>query len=194
MDGWIMPYYRTLITWLRVAPQRLNAAGEMELSVAEAGILRACDFLTAAPGIWKVPPLPTWLVRSCGLPSRLADAPLPSQVDTRAAPTVATVASDGDPSPVAGSRHTLTLPVSIRIVTLPEWLAHHATRDELRVLATIARHPTDRLRKRALQQRLHRLPALRLNQALTGLVDVGLVIRDSPWLETTPAVHQALRD
>src|SRR5206468_11487763 len=106
MDGWIMPYYRTLITWLRVAPQRLNAAGEMELSVAEAGVLRASDFLTAAPGIWKVPLFPVWLVRSHGLPAHLADAPLPSQLDPRAAPTVGSVASDGAPSPIAGSRHT----------------------------------------------------------------------------------------
>src|SRR5947199_5956880 len=110
MNGWIMPYYPTLITWLRVAPQRLNAAGELFLTAAEAEVLRTCDFPTAAPGIWKVPPFPAWLVRSHGLPSHLADAPLPSQLDTRAAPTVATVASDRDPSPIAGSRHTLPPP------------------------------------------------------------------------------------
>jgi len=44
-----MPYYQRLFEWLVLAPHRLNSAGEIELTVAEAATLRACGFVTAAP-------------------------------------------------------------------------------------------------------------------------------------------------
>src|SRR5262249_46200707 len=62
--GDFVPYYQRLIEWLVLAPHRLNSAGQMELTVAEAATLRACDFVTAAPGRWKIPPLPRDLVRA----------------------------------------------------------------------------------------------------------------------------------
>ena len=68
-----MPYYHCLIEWLVLAPHRVNSAGEMELTVAEAATLRACDFLTAAPGRWKIPALPRDLVRAYGLPAHLSE-------------------------------------------------------------------------------------------------------------------------
>jgi hypothetical protein len=35
-----------------MAPHRVNTAGEIDLTFAEADVLRACDFPTAAPGRW----------------------------------------------------------------------------------------------------------------------------------------------
>jgi hypothetical protein len=46
-----MPYYRRLIDMVRVAPERVNAAGEMHLTANDVTVLRGCDFLTAAPGV-----------------------------------------------------------------------------------------------------------------------------------------------
>src|SRR5437870_3980762 len=72
-DETSMPYYPHLIEWLSAAPHRVNAAGEMQLSAAEAAVLRACEFPTAAPGLWKIPPLPRDLVRAYLLPPQLAE-------------------------------------------------------------------------------------------------------------------------
>jgi hypothetical protein len=50
-----MPYYQRLVELLALAPHRVNAAGEIELTTAEAGMLRACGFLDAKPGWWRIP-------------------------------------------------------------------------------------------------------------------------------------------
>ena len=80
-----MPYYRLLARGLAMAPHRVNAAGETELSDLDAATLRNCGFPTAAPGRWKIPPLPADLVRAYGLPAHLSDGsepPAPTLADT----------------------------------------------------------------------------------------------------------------
>ena len=44
---------------LLAAPHRVNASGEIELTAAEADVLRACGFSDAAAGKWRLPPVPT---------------------------------------------------------------------------------------------------------------------------------------
>jgi hypothetical protein len=77
------------------------------------------------------------------------------------------------------------------LTRLRVWLSRHATADQRRILLVLA-WQEDRLRKRSLQQRLRRLPAVRLNQALRGLIDVGLVCREGPWLEASAEIRRAL--
>ena len=56
-----MFYWPRLIGLLLAGPHRVNAAGEINLTPAEAGMLRAAGFQTAAPGPWRIPPIPTWV-------------------------------------------------------------------------------------------------------------------------------------
>jgi hypothetical protein len=64
--------------------------------------------------------------------------------------------------------------------------------DEQRVLGSLIRRPFGRVRKRALQQRLHRLPAVRLNRALAALIVSGAVTRTADGLLLSAAAHAAL--
>ena len=45
-----MPYWPRLIALLLAAPDRVSAAGEIELTTAEADLLRACGFSDAGEG------------------------------------------------------------------------------------------------------------------------------------------------
>ena len=88
-----MPHYLGLIRFLVAAPHRVNSAGEMLLTTAEAAFLRACEFPSAAAGPWKIPLLPIALIRAYGLPPTLAAV-------SEAPPTVAVATpamSLGDP-------------------------------------------------------------------------------------------------
>jgi len=81
-----MPHYPGLIRLLVAAPNRASAVGDMILTAAEAALLRACEFSSAAPGPWRIPPLPAALVRAYGLPKTLA-------AGTEAASTVGSATS-----------------------------------------------------------------------------------------------------
>ena len=77
--------YDLLVRLLTLAPHRVSAAGEINLAVAEAQGLRACGFLTAAAGSWKIAPLPDWIVRCDPQCARLRLAP-PAQTAVIASP------------------------------------------------------------------------------------------------------------
>ncbi len=55
--------------------------------------------------------------------------------------------------------------------------------DEQRIWASLIKRRERRVLKRHLQQRLHRLPASRLNHGLEGLLRKGFVRRSGFWVE-----------
>ncbi len=55
--------------------------------------------------------------------------------------------------------------------------------DEQRIWASLIKRRERRVLKRHLQQRLHRLPASRLNHGLEGLLRKGFVRRSGLWVE-----------
>jgi hypothetical protein len=167
----MMPYYPRLISLVRVARYLVNVAGELSLSPAEAQMLRACDFVTAVAGVWKIPPLPPDLVRTNARPTHLADG----WAQLRPTPPAPSLTPPTAPN-ISRYRRA---PLSLRLLT---WLVHSLTMDQRHVLCSLFGCQADRLGKRHLQQRLHRVPAARLNRALARLVAAGLVARDRGWL------------
>jgi hypothetical protein len=67
-----VPHYPRLIIMLQLGRNRLNAAGEIYLTDAEAHALQAADFVTARTGWWTVR-LPGWVVRMHNLPEILSE-------------------------------------------------------------------------------------------------------------------------
>src|ERR1017187_712204 len=120
-----MPYYPGLVNMLRVAPQRVNAAGEIQLTATEAAFLRACDFVTAVAGSWKIPSLPAELVRGNLLPAHLADGGRSPAVLTT------TIAADsGQGQPRANPSGQFAEPASVAARSLPpapsrRWAPEH---------------------------------------------------------------------
>lgn len=73
-----MPYYPRLIMMMQLGRNRLNAAGEIYLTDAEAHVLRTADFVTAQAGWWRVW-LPGWVVQQFNLPAILVEDATPRQ-------------------------------------------------------------------------------------------------------------------
>jgi hypothetical protein len=57
-----MPHDVGLVQMLFRAPERVNAAGQIHLSAAEAEYVRAMDFPTATEGFWPLPEWPAYVL------------------------------------------------------------------------------------------------------------------------------------
>jgi hypothetical protein len=158
----------------------LPAVDVVVLTAAEADFLRRAGFPTAMAGQWTLSPLPpAWLM------SRYpALAVLTGQRDVSAAP------HDVPPAPAPA-------PLLARSYRRPavspwHWLSSAITRDQRRILTSIVARGTPDLAKRALQQRLHRLCAMRFNDAVDQLVARGVLRRAGTRLQVV-APLDALR-
>ena len=195
-----MAYYQRLIDILRVAPHRINEAGEIHLTELEAHVLRCCEFMTAKAGPWKIPQLPEVLVRSNALPLHLAG--LPPAVVPRPSPAVVPSAVppgqglNCEPVQITFERHQkfaiLPRPLKGEAERVARWYRLSATPDQRRVFLSLARCPDGRIRKRRLQQHLHRLPAIRFNEALQGLRQIGMVTQEGLEVALVAGVRTAL--
>jgi hypothetical protein len=196
--GRSMPYYGWLVPFLVAAPHRVNAAGEIDLSVAEAFCLRYSDFPTAAPGLWRVPPLPPQLVSHIPHLTRFAEnrpqaVAVPEPVTV--SPRPASSPSPKIPASPAGTSGLFSAPSRFEVSTVARvryWLTRHATRDQRRILASVFGSPSPKVTKRHVQQCLHRITAARLNPAIAGLVAEGFLVRDGKWLVLSADVRAIL--
>lgn len=186
-----MSYYPRLINLLIAAPHRVTADGMIHLTPAEAEMLRACDFVDAAPGAWRFPPipahvpLPAFLARV--LPQQLTretaivtPAPKPAAMPTSTSPSArdnasAPVCPPPHPLPARtqtaqDDSHTCNSPVLRRRVI-------DALRqpDHRRVLAALSRRSDGPVERRRFQRALHRLKTPAFTAALTHLIATGLV-------------------
>ena len=184
-----MPFYDHLLRMLVLTPSRVRPnTREICLDSAEAELLRASDFLDAAPGWWTFPPIPPELVRSYGLPGQFARQP-PPPAPVAKPPRTPDVGLPCGPGP-APTRYRTPRPLTAE--TLLGWLRGVSTPDQQRLVLSLARRPADWLPKRELQQRLHRVPAPRFNTALDGLVGRGLVLRDGRRIALRKGVQEVL--
>jgi hypothetical protein len=69
-------------------------------------------------------------------------------------------------------------PQAVQPVAVDVWFSQFGTVDHRRVLAALVRQLDGAIRKRHLQQLLHRLPAVTLNRALDSLIGAGFLVRD----------------
>ena len=191
-----MPHYSPLIFILTRAPHRLSVAGEIYLTEAEAQLLRMCAFVTARFGWWKIPPLPLVLVRGYGLPLSLAAGPSaispPSSDSTSgsaAMPSRATSPPQPSVSPWSARYSTLRRTEADRALS---WFRYGATPDQRRIILSLFRQPDGRSQKRALQQRMERLRAVRFNSTLQELITRGVIHRDGTTLSLSVELYSAL--
>ena len=170
-----MPHFPSLVRLLVTAPHRVNGAGEIQLTPAEAAMLRASDFLTAtAVGRWQIPALPPHLIRCYPWLAQLISSGPPARGTLEACSgvhsTSATAISPPPPRATGVAVAARGEPPRSRFGVDPQfrlrWHVTNATPDQRRILTSLLRRPDGRVTKRTLQQRLHRLPAARCNCAL----------------------------
>ena len=166
-----VPYYPRLVDFLIAAPHRVNAAGEIELTVAEADMLRGCDFPTAAEGPWRIPAIPSWVP----LPDYLLRA-LPQLMRETAAVTQLTSTPAPRP-PSYGRRSPDDSRSAVRLAL--RWRLGDALRDADRqqLLEALVRREAAPVACRRFQNSQHRLDTRRYNAALKSLIAAGFVER-----------------
>jgi hypothetical protein len=185
-----MPYFPRLIQLLLAAPQRIRA-GTIQLTPAEAAMLRACDFLTAtADGPWWIPELPAVLARGYPWLAQLISAERPSSYVAQ--PDQNQSRGEHPESPISRIEFAgagMTTAARLR------WRLGDALRqpDQCRVLDAVARRPECGVMRRRLQQNLRRLPAARFNPSLMALIKAGLVVQQTDRrLAPDPEVRRLL--
>jgi hypothetical protein len=167
-----VPDFDGLTKALQVTKRLVDATGEVILIEDEAAGIRALGFPTAGAGRWKVPPVPPELVRDNWLFEHLAIG-WPSYLTwTPANPRTGEGATLVDGRVRLAERYQ---PRPAGPVAVDVWLSHYGTPDHHRVLAALLRRPETGIRKRTLQQTLHRLQAARLNRVLKALIEAGFV-------------------
>jgi hypothetical protein len=189
-----VPHYSPLIFILTRALHRLSAAGEIDLTNAEAQLLRGCGFVTGTSGLWKIPPLPLALVRGNGLPLSLAAAPSAVSPPSRdpgpaGMPSGATSQLQPSVSPWSSRYSTIRRTEAERALA---WFWYRATPDQRRIILSLLRQPDGRSKKRALQQRMERLRAVRFNSTLQELITRGVIHRDGTTLSLSAELYSAL--
>jgi hypothetical protein len=114
-----VPYFQRLVDLLVAAPHRVQPDGTIDLSATEAAMLRACDFLTAAPGPWPIPPLSahvpvstsTYLFRILPHLARATATVTPSQgLAVVPAPAVRSTGDSASTKPLRPSAHFAAIP------------------------------------------------------------------------------------
>ena len=72
------------------------------------------------------------------------------------------------------------------------WFRYGATPDQRRIILSLFRQPDGRSKKRALQQRMERLRAVRFNSTLQELITIGVIHRDGTTLSLSAELHSGL--
>ena len=178
-----VPDYVGLLKALLVTKTLVDATGKVLLTDEEAARIRALGFPTAEAGRWQVPPVPPELVRDNRLFENLAIGWPAHLTWTPANPRTGEGAALVDECVRSAERFQ---PRPARPVPADVWLSQFGTVDHLRVLAALVRESGGVIRKRDLQQLLHRIPAVRLNRALNSLIAAGILVREGAYV-TLPA-------
>ena len=184
-----MPYFPRLIELLLAAPQRARD-GMIQLTPAEAAMLRACEFPTAAAGWWPIPPIPAhvpvpdWLFRL--IPQLVRETPPPGMP-----PQVAPSPSRQPPwlfaTPPA-EQSGLLLARQLR-----SWW-HRTSSVQRRTLKSLLNCPDGRIRQRHLRKRLRRLAAREFHATVDSLLAAKIVTAEivgtARWIVLPAAVRE----
>jgi hypothetical protein len=165
----------------------VDASGQVLLTDEEAAQIRQLGFPTVGAGWWSVPAVPPELVRDNPLLEHLAlHWPTYLQWEWDTGRTSGHVANTR-----LQTSSLKSTPIQTRF-PLDQWLAQYGRPEHPRILQSLWRRRVTGVRKRVLQQVMHRIPACRFNNAIAELLEAGFLRRIGTRLTLSPSARAAI--